>query len=187
METPASLLERLQHPAEHAAWERFVKLYTPLLLHWARRLGARGEDAADLAQDVLVVLVQKLPAFRYDRDRSFRGWLSTVTLNRWREKQRRRSLPTHQPGADVLAALPAPDGPAGFDEADYRQYVAGRALQLMQADFAPSTWKAFWECAVSDRPAADVAAEFGLTVDGVYAAKSRVLRRLRQELKGLVD
>jgi RNA polymerase sigma-70 factor (ECF subfamily) len=36
------------------------------------------------------------------------------------------------------------------------------------------------------RPA-DVAADLGITVNAVFIAKSRVLRRLRQELRGLTD
>lgn len=37
--TPPSLLEQLRHSADQKAWERFVKLYGPLLYYWARRLG----------------------------------------------------------------------------------------------------------------------------------------------------
>jgi hypothetical protein len=44
-----------------------------------RRLGLRSAEAADLVQDVFAVLVQKLPDFTYDRKRSFRAWLRTVT------------------------------------------------------------------------------------------------------------
>jgi RNA polymerase sigma-70 factor (ECF subfamily) len=40
---------------------------------------------------------------------------------------------------------------------------------------------------VAGRPAAEVAAELGIRIDSVYAAKSRVLRRLRQELDGLLE
>jgi RNA polymerase sigma-70 factor, ECF subfamily len=54
----------------------------------------------------------------------------------------------------------------------------------MQAEFQPATWKACWECAAVGRPAAEVAAELGMTVNAVYLATSRVLRRLRQELAG---
>ena len=43
------------------------------------------------------------------------------------------------------------------------------------------------EFVVRDRPAADVAAELGISVNSVYLAKSRVLRRLREELAGLLD
>jgi RNA polymerase sigma-70 factor (ECF subfamily) len=56
MDTPASLLERLRQPADQAAWERLVELYAPLLFSWARRVGCREADAADLVQDVLTLL-----------------------------------------------------------------------------------------------------------------------------------
>lgn len=61
--TPASLLERLREPGDQEAWRRFVQLYTPLLFRAARRLGLPPEDASDLVQDVLALLVRKLPAF----------------------------------------------------------------------------------------------------------------------------
>jgi RNA polymerase sigma-70 factor (ECF subfamily) len=57
----------------------------------------------------------------------------------------------------------------------------------MQSDFEPATWKACWETVVCDRPATDVAAELGITVNAVYLAKSRVLGRLRRDLDGLLD
>jgi len=86
--TSASLLERLRRPNDHAAWERFVRFYTPLLNYWARHLGLQPNDAADLVQDVLSTLVQKLPEFVYDRHKSFRNWLRTLMLNRWRNNRR---------------------------------------------------------------------------------------------------
>src|SRR5215469_10776017 len=85
--TPASLLDHLRNPADQAAWKRFVQIYTPLMYHWAHRIRLQDQDAADLVQDVFTVLVQKLPEFRYDRQRSFRAWLKTVLLNKWREQQ----------------------------------------------------------------------------------------------------
>jgi RNA polymerase sigma-70 factor (ECF subfamily) len=184
--TPVSLLERLRRPDEQAAWERFVQLYTPLLCQWARRLGLHGPDEADLVQDVFAVLVRKLPEFRYDPHKRFRGWLWTVTANKARERRRRPAVPV-EGGADALADVPGPDDAEAVSEAEYREYLVRRALQLMQAEFQPATWKAFWECVTADRPAAEVAAELGLSVDAVYAAKSRVLRRLRRELEGLLD
>ena len=81
---------------------------------------------------------------------------------------------------------PGPEAEA-FWEAEYRQYLAGRALAVMRTEFQPTTWMACWECVVHDRPAAEVAAELGLSVGAVRAAKFRVLTRLRQELDGLLD
>ena len=43
---------------------RFVRLYYPLIYDWARSAGAGPEDAADLVQDVLTVLIRKMPGVR---------------------------------------------------------------------------------------------------------------------------
>ena len=58
---------------------------------------------------------------------------------------------------------------------------------VMQNDFQPATWKAFWEYVICGRPAAEVAAELGITIGALHAAKFRVVGRLRQELKGMMD
>jgi RNA polymerase sigma-70 factor (ECF subfamily) len=186
METSTSLLERLRGPAEPGAWARFVDLYTPLLFYWARRLGCRDDDAADLVQDVLTWLVLKLPEFRYDRRRSFRAWLRTVTHNVWRNRLR-RPAPPRQADPAALDDLAGPDPADALQDAEYLQWLVGRALELMRREFQPTTWKACWEYVVVGRPAAEVAAELGVSVGAVYMAKSRVLSRLRQELAGLLD
>jgi RNA polymerase sigma-70 factor (ECF subfamily) len=183
--TSASLLERLQGRADAAAWERFVNLYTPLLYFWACRLGLQPQDASDLVQDVFTLLLQKLPDFAYDPQRSFRNWLRTVFMNKWRQRQRRRAVAPA--GEARLSIVAAPDTVTLVDEAEFQQHLTIRALQLMQAEFQPSTWKACWEQVVHGRPAAEVAAELGMTVNAVYLAKGRVLRHLRRELEGLLD
>jgi RNA polymerase sigma-70 factor (ECF subfamily) len=185
--TPVSLFERLRRPAAAPeAWDRFVELYTPLLYYWARRRGLQAADATDLVQEVFAIVVQKLPEFHYDPGRSFRGWLRTVLMNKWREKQRRAGS---QAGAGVqpLADLAGPDSAEAAWEAEYRQHLVRRALEVMQREFQPTTWKACWEVVVSGRAGADVARELGLTVGAVRAAKFRVLCRLREELEGLLE
>jgi RNA polymerase sigma-70 factor (ECF subfamily) len=181
--TSASLLARLRDPGAEEAWARFVQLYTPLLFHWARGTGLQESDAADLVGDVFELLVRKLPQFVYDRDKGFRAWLRTVTLNRWREIRRRREPPAP---VENLDHLPDPhDEP--FWEADYRSHLARQLLVIMQAEFAPATWKACWECAVEGRSAVEVGRELGLSAGAVRAAKFRVLCRLRRELDGLIE
>ena len=53
--TSVTLLHRLRQPANQAAWQQFVQLYTPLLFYWARKSGLADADAADLVQELLVV------------------------------------------------------------------------------------------------------------------------------------
>jgi RNA polymerase sigma factor (sigma-70 family) len=142
-------------------------------------------DAADLIQDVFVVLVEKLPTFEYAPGGGFRRWLCTILLNKWRDRKR--------VAARAPVAAGRPDAPIDDDlrnmigEAEYRQQVVSRALTLMRSEFEPNTWRACWEHGVLGRPAAAVAAELETTENAVYLSTSRVLRRLRGSLRGLLD
>lgn len=185
--TSATLLERVRLRTDRAAWDRFVKLYTPFLYHCGKRLGLAETDAADAVQDVFVLLLDKLPTFRYEQDGSFRAWLRTVTVNKCRERFRRRheiAAGGSEPGLSRLAEEGDSDE---FWNVEYRQHLIARALEIMQFEFEPTTWQACWQTTVEDRPASDVAAELKITLNAVYVARSRVLRRLREELRDLLD
>jgi RNA polymerase sigma-70 factor (ECF subfamily) len=65
--------------------------------------------------------------------------------------------------------------------------VARQALQIVQSDFAPATWQAFRRQVIDGLPPAAAAQEFGLTLNAALLAKSRVLKRLRQEVAGLIE
>jgi RNA polymerase sigma-70 factor (ECF subfamily) len=185
--TSVSLLERLRQPDQPDAWPRFVELYTPLLFYWARRAGLQPADAADLVQDVFAVLVRKLPEFRHDQRKSFRSWLRTVTLNKWHDRGRRRGRIPSENGDVDLDEQTGPGGLEEFWEDEHRQFLLRRAMELMRTEFQPNTWQACWEHGFRQRPAAEVAAELGISENAVYIAKVRVVRRLRQELQGLLD
>jgi RNA polymerase sigma-70 factor (ECF subfamily) len=184
--TPVSLLARLRQPAAEQAWQRFVELYTPVLYACARSLGLCDADAADLVQDVFLVLVQKLPEFQYDPHKSFQAWLRTLMLNKWRDNVKRAQGLRRIPDA-ALENLTVPDAAETLWEAEYRRHLVGRAMDILQAEFQPTTWKAFWEFVALGQPAHKVAADLGISENAVYIAKCRVLRRLRQELAGLTD
>src|SRR4051812_18936487 len=132
LSTSASLLERLRQPGEQEAWDRFVRLYTPLLCQWGRQLGLRDADIADLVQDVFLKLFRKLPDFVYEPDKSFRGWLRTVLNNHLHNLQVRRPPPRVEVTLDHLAAPPQVDL---LEEEDYRGMVVSRALRLMKGEF----------------------------------------------------
>jgi len=51
----------------------------------------------------------------------------------------------------------------------------------VQPDFQPNTWEAFRRFAIDGHRAVEVAAQLGLNVNSVLQAKSRVLKRLREE------
>jgi RNA polymerase sigma-70 factor (ECF subfamily) len=181
------LLRRLREPAPDAAWKRFVALYAPLIFHWGRRQGLDATDAADLVQEVLAVLVVKLPEFQHDPTRRFRGWLRTITVNKARDFHRRQAV-RPVTGAEGPIADAAVDNPIDlFDEAEYRGFLVARAIDLMRAEFQETTWQACWMHVAEGLPAAEVGRELGMTANAVHVAKCRVMRRLREELAGLLE
>jgi RNA polymerase sigma-70 factor (ECF subfamily) len=188
-ETSVSLLERLRSSTNQEAWQRFVALYTPLLFHWARRVGLSTQDASDLVQDVLLLLVRKLPEFQYQPGKRFRGWLWTVLVNKFRENRRRRDPTAAAAGSAYLSNvdIAAPDELAEISEEEYRHHLVRQALCLMKAEFQPSTWKACWDSVVEGKSAEVLGAELGLSPGAIRAARFRVLSRLRNELGGLLD
>jgi RNA polymerase sigma-70 factor (ECF subfamily) len=183
--TSLSLLERLRGAANPQDWQRFVRLYTPLLYRWARQAGAQEADAADLVQDTLTLVYRKLPTFAHRHAGSFRAWMRTALLNRWRDVCRRRAVRPGLVADDQLDELPAVSAPTE-DREDCERLVA-RGLELIRPEFQPRTWEAFWEFFTSGEEASVVAQRLGVSIDVVYASKCRVLRRLRQELAGMLD
>jgi RNA polymerase sigma-70 factor (ECF subfamily) len=191
-ETSASLLERLRCHPDPASWQRLVDLYTPLIRHWLRRHGLQPPDAEDLVQEVLAAVVAELPRFHYDPARgSFRAWLRAVTANRlrafWRSRQARPAATGDSTFAErVLDQLADPHSDLSrLWDREHDQHVAGRLLELIEPEFEPSTWRAFRRVVMDGIKPAEAAAELGLSVNAVFIAKSRVLRRLRQEMQGL--
>lgn len=183
--TSLTLLDRLRRSGQADAWDRFVRLYTPLLLEWARLQGLQPADAEDLAQVVLVNLIRLLPGYEPREGKSFRGWLFTVCRNECRDFRARRTT-RPLPGGDGLNTVAAP-GTADPDENDYRRQLVGRAIELVRTDFSNNVWAAFAGVVLDGRSPADVARDLGMTPNAVYQARYRVLRRLRDELDGLLD
>ena len=181
--TPASLLLRLRETSDEEAWPRFVKIYTPLLYRWVERYGLQPQDSADLVQEVFIVLLQSLPKFVYDPQRSFRAWLHTVVRTKWCDWQRRRGTAVTDDAG--LSGVEAPPELAAREESEFRSYVIGRTLQLLEEEVGTKTIAAFRATAIEQRSARDVAQELGLTENAVYLARGRIMRRLREELNGM--
>lgn len=185
--TSINLLKRLKEPNAAGAWTRFVELYTPLIFYWSRQHGLNGLDAADLVQDVLTLLVTKVSTFEYDAGQRFRGWLYTVTLNKARDWNRRQMLRPQTDQSSFVEHIAFNKCSDAFEEREYRAFLVERAKQLIAEEFEPVTWTACWKYVAEDRSAADVAAELGISPNAVRVAKCRVLKRLRDELAGLLE
>lgn len=189
--TSRSLLRRAKGHDE-AAWRKITAVYTPLVYQWCRRAGLQVSDAADVAQEVFRSVASALDGFRKESSQdSFRGWLWTITRNRICDHFRAAAARPDAPGGSsallAINQLPMEAPSEGDGESDQRlsSQLARRAVALMQSDFEESTWRAFWLTAVEFQPPQSVAQQLQMSTAAVYKAKSRVLRRLREELDGL--
>ncbi len=187
--TSLSLLERVRLH-DQQAWQRFARIYGPIVYGWSVSGGLQPSDAADVTQDVFTAVAAKLGSFERDAaPGSFRAWLYTVTRNKVRDHFRAlQSEPQALGGETAQWALhQTPELPASLDNssAGTTADLAHRVLALIQNEFEARTWQAFWQVTVQGRAAADVAGDLGLSLASVYQAKCRVLKYLRRELAGL--
>jgi RNA polymerase sigma-70 factor (ECF subfamily) len=174
--THTTLLKRLSEGEDRAAWREFCDRYGDLIRGFARRAGCDDHDADDVVQDVLTALVKAMPAFRYDRSKgSFRGYLKTIVVRsvsrRRCQKDPTRSLPAAEEVVDDATT-------EAQWELEWRQYHLRLAMSSIDTEFSVQDRAAFHRYARQGRDAKETANELGLTIDQVYQAKSRVLRRL---------
>jgi RNA polymerase sigma-70 factor (ECF subfamily) len=186
--TSSGLIARAKaHDQE--AWRRLVRLYGPLIDFWIRRAGLPAADTEDAFQEVFQSVARGIEGFRKDPSGgTFRGWLRTITRSKVTDSFRRRGMgPEAIGGSTALKRWEglAAEEPA-LSSAEEKEAMRGlwaRGLALIRAEFEERTWEMFWRLTVDGHLAKDVADEFGVTPSAVRLAKSRVLRRLREELE----
>ena len=187
-ETRATLIRRVKDPADTTAWREFVQLYQPLLHAYVRKRGPGGADADDVVQDVFTRLVSALARFDLDHSKGrFRTWLWQVTQSSLADWGRRRTARSkaERRWAElevrrVVTDLVTEDEDAEWLEM-YRKRILGAALERVKKASQPTPWRCFEDRVLANRPAAEIAAELGVTANAVYINASRVLSRVRDQ------
>ena len=185
--TSPSLIRRVAN-RDPEAWRRFTRLYGPLVFHWCRQQGLSEHDSADVMQDVFVSVARAVAAYEDRAGSRFRGWLWTITRNQivtFVRKRTRQGMPdggtqNWQQLLNVAESLS--DDPDQFTSQLELDALYRRGLELVKQEFRPRTWEIFWRNVVEDRPTGAMAEEFGVSANSVRQTRSRVLRRIRQEL-----
>jgi len=154
------------------------------------RVPGLGDEPADLAQEVLIVVFREIARFDRQREGSFRAWLRQMTVNKmrnYRRRRHRRPAVGLDPADGFLERLSDPNDDLAREwDRDHDEHVVGKLLAVVQPDFTPTTWEAFRRFGVDGAAAGRVAEELGLTENAVMLAKSRVLKRLREEAGDLL-
>lgn len=189
--TRKSLLLRVKDSDDANAWSQFADLYGPLIFRYGQRKGLQDADAADLMQDVLGRVAQSIEKFDYDPSIGrFRSWLFLISrqaISGLLKKRERQPIGT----GDSRVAKMISESPVEQDESiwdtEYRQHLLNWAMEKIKDQFAESTWLAFCETAVNNKPAQQVADALRMSVGAVYIAKSRVTQRLKETVATIDD
>ena len=188
-ETHTSLLAQLKSLDDRQAWEQFVALYRPVIYRIARRRGFQEADAQDVTQRVLASIANSIHRWKpHDASTRFRHWLRRVVRNAIINAATRGPRESPVSGLpDESLLLDVKVVPAWEDEIhlEYRREIFRQAAELVQHDVAPETWRAFHLTVVEGQAADAVANELGKSVGAVYAARGRVMQRIKDAVKRL--
>lgn len=196
--TSQSLLIRVQRN-DAMAWERLVRLYSPLVYYWCQESGLPLADLHDVFQEVFHTLARNIRKFKPVKNGTFRGWLRTMTRNKVVDFYRKSGRePRPIGGTEALRKLEqlpctehAFSGQAEMEvsprEMELQNAMLRDALSNIRGSFADQTWKAFWMVVIDGRDTSDVASDLSMRPGTVRVAKSRVLKRLRLEIGDTID
>ena len=187
--THASLLARLAGDADPMVWREFLDRYGDLLRSFARRENLQPADCDDVVQDVLLALTRTMPEFAYDRSRGkFRSYLKTITLHAIFKKRARQRGAVNLQHIEEATHLAAEDEAVERNwELEWRSYHIRLAMRTIRVEFNDSDCEVFKRYAIAGQDAQKVAQELDVSVDQVYQAKSRILKRLTKLIEAQVE
>jgi RNA polymerase sigma-70 factor (ECF subfamily) len=174
------------------AWRDFFRVYSPLVLAFAKRLGLTDADAADAVQETLLAVHATFRELNAPFDRSkgrFKQWLRGIALHKVRDVQRRRArqerVRTDFAVEETETVADAAELEQAFD-LEWRRNLLARALDQVVREIDPLVYQAFELYVLHEQPAGKVAKLLGTTRNAVYISKTRVLKRLRPVVAQLV-
>jgi RNA polymerase sigma-70 factor, ECF subfamily len=184
-ETRESLLLQIRSPANREAWDQFVVIYRPMVYRLARQKGMQDADAQDLAQQVLMAVASAIGRWEKSSEQvRFRHWLKRVARNAILNALTRRPQDRGEGGTSVQELLMEhPDAShesAAQIELEYRRELYLRAAKIAREEVDSVTWRAFEMTVIENRTIDETALELQRPIGTIYAARSRIMRRLRK-------
>ena len=185
----SSVLERAKL-GDQDAFRKITQLYAGLVYYWIRQVELSPEHAEDVSQQVFMAVSQNLKTFQRTKPAdSFRAWIRVITRSKIADHRRKNTGVERAIGGEESLNEVPDEVKDGEDEDDDRDkaILYQKAVQFIKGEFSDKDCKAFLMLVVDGIPAKDVADNLGMSVNEVYIAKSRILKRLRVEFADLID
>ena len=202
--TSTTLLRDLANDSQHARWAEFVTRYR-LMMEAFMRERFPSLDADDVIQETLIAVCTALPSYRYVPEEKgyFHNYLTGILRNK-----ALRQLHKEQRQAEIADEMRRSRGDApqcmanggrarspsvsqgviqGDDEQSWRVTLVEIALQQLMSDesIQSRTRQVFLRVVVNGEKPEAVAAAFGITCNGVYLIKNRMMPRLQKIVAAL--
>ena len=188
-ETNENLIVQVRDPSNRAAWDQFEQLYRPVIFRIARAKGLQHADALDLVQQVLISVSSAIDRFdKQHKGVRFRNWLGRITRNAILKALTRRPRDRASGGSDVLDVLSeiqADPETEALINLEYRRELFQRAAQQVRSQSQEVTWLAFEMTELQQISIERTSALLQISTGSVYAARSRVMRRIRNTIEKL--
>jgi RNA polymerase sigma factor (sigma-70 family) len=184
--TRYSLIVRLRDRTDQSAWREFSDIYRPVVIRLAKGKGLQHADAEDLAQQVLGSIAKAIDAWQPDPERAqFRTWLHQISRNAilnalTRQKPDRASGDSAE--RLILQQESAQENDSDLIRLESRREIFRWAAKSVRHEFHSVTWDSFWLTAVEGLVPEVVAERLRKQVGSIYAARSRVMKRLREKV-----
>lgn len=187
-ETQSLLLANIRSLENREAWSDFVQIYRPVIYRMARRRGMQDADAQDLAQEVLVRISKAIDRWQPREGVRFRHWLRKVASNAIVTavtQSQPLGIVDGSAADQILAETPEVSTAKSelHDECFRERYL--RAATIVKVDVSPVTWAAFELTVVQGNSCEEAAESLGKSLGTIYAARSRILKRLQIEVQRL--
>ena len=191
-DTRDSLLIRVANSCDQGAWEQCARIYRPVVYNVARMRGLQDADAQDVAQDVLVAVARALPTWkRRDESTLFRHWLCRIArntaINMLTRQPKDRAVGGDGGRAEAEVEQRADGALDSQIEREYRRQIFRQAAEVVRSRADTATWQAFALTMSDGLTIAETAGQLGRSEAVIYAARSRIMRRLRDTVKELEE
>jgi RNA polymerase sigma factor (sigma-70 family) len=192
--TRRSLLSRIKNPNDQESWKVFFDTYSRLVYSVAMKAGLSHTEADDVVQETFVLLTKKMPEFKYDPEKSFKGWLIHTAQFKILDQLRKRkgrfvrsrssTRESRTPTIERIAD-PAPLSLEVIFEGEWREHIFSIALGRVKQQVTASQYQIFDLYVLKKWPVEKVASTLGINNNRVYLAKHRVSQLIMREVKSL--
>lgn len=184
--TRQTLIQKICNQYDDEAWEDFVSLYKSYIYIVIRKMNIPHDQVADLLQDILLKLWNRLPEFKYEPKKSkFRTWLNRITKNHVLNFIRNES---NRQNKHDQAGLNMPK--VSENEIDkimtseWQNFIANKAMEHVKKAFSGKAIEVF-ERSLKGEDISQISLVLEIEESSVYKLRSRVKETLKQEIMQL--